>query len=144
MEFLGGGGGTRDAGRAAGGSKRQRGVASLPVRLEIAERGDCIDGLLKGGDVLVVVVACHRRGLVADDGLDDVQWNARIRRKRNESVPQGVEGRLRRTVAPSLDADRGLDVRLFEDNRKPVADPPASRSVKLGDLRQDGTGECSA
>ena len=103
--------------------------------LEIAERGDCIDGLLKGGDVLVVVVPRHGSGLVADDGLDDVQGDARIRRERDESVPQGVECRLRCTVAPTFDADRGLDVRLFENKRKAVADPPAGRPVKLGDLR---------
>ena len=38
---------------------------------------DCRDRGFEGVEVFVVVVPRHRRGLVPDDGLDDMQRNAR-------------------------------------------------------------------
>ena len=41
----------------------------------------------------MVVVARHRGRFMTDDGLHDVQGNARVRRKRDERVPERVKRR---------------------------------------------------
>ena len=85
----------------------------------------------------MVVVPRHRRGFVTDDGLHDVERNTRIRRERDERVPQGVECRLRRPPVSSFEANRGLDVRRLEDARKLVVRLPPRSSVQFRDHRQN-------
>ena len=52
----------------------------------------------------MVVVPRHRRRLMADDGLHDVEWNARVRGKRNEGVPKRVKCRFGGAMLAAFEA----------------------------------------
>ena len=89
----------------------------------------------------MVVVARHRGRFVADDGLDDVKGDARVRREGHEGVSERVECRFGREVLAAFEVDGRDDVCCLEDAREFLADEPASAMVHFTDRRQDGTGE---
>ena len=75
---------------------------------------------------------------MSDDGLDDVQGNARVCREGYKRVPQGMEGCLWGKLVASFDANGHRDVSAFEDAGQFVTHLPAAAGVKFADGRKDG------
>ena len=81
----------------------------------------------------MVVVPRHRGRFMADDALHNVKWHTGIGRKRNEGVPEGMKGCLRRSVFASFYPDRRDYVRRLEDTGKFLTDKIASAMIHFTD-----------
>ena len=72
----------------------------------------------------MVVMPRHSRRFMADNALNDMQRHPRVRRERDERVPQRMERRLRRLMPAAFELYRGRDTRRLKDFSETSTHPP--------------------